>query len=287
MPDYAIVDTHVHFWDPGLLDYGWLKGDVTLGRRFDPSDYRCACGEAVDVDCIVFVQADAARGQGVAEAEWVAGLAGVDPRIQAIVAFAALEDGDCVRDELERLAGIPMVRGVRRLLQSEPDVDFCLRPGFVAGVRALAEVGLSLDVCIRHHQLAGVIELVKQCPDVWFILDHIGKPNIREEVLDPWRVELQALAQLPNVYCKLSGLVTEADHGRWTREELEPYIAHVIECFGFERVAFGSDWPVATLASEYPRWVEALTWALRGCSADEMRKVFRNNGLAFYRLGGA
>lgn len=284
MPDYAIVDTHVHFWDPACLSYAWLRGDAALGRRLDPSAYRRACGGAVDVDTIVFVQADAARDQGLAEAEWIVGLAQDDARIQAIVAFAALEEGDSVRRELECLAGIPMVRGVRRLLQSEPDPEFCLQPGFVEGVKALADFGLSFDICIVHHQLAGVVELVRRCPGVRFILDHIGKPGIREGLLDPWRAELRELAQLPNVHCKLSGLVTEADHSDWTREDLEPYVAHVIECFGFGRVAFGSDWPVATLAAQYAQWVAAVEWALRGCSAGELRKVFRDNGLAFYRL---
>ena len=287
MPDYAIVDTHVHFWDPAHLDYAWLQGDAVLGRRFDTSDYSRACADAVDVDTIVFVQADAACDQGVAEAEWTVGLAQEDPRIQAIVAFAPLEEGDSVRRELERLAAIPMVRGVRRLLQSEPDPCFCLQPGFVEGVRALADFGLSCDICIVHHQLAGVVELVRRCPEVRFILDHIGKPDIKGRLLDPWRAELRDLAQLPNVYCKLFGLVTEADHSGWTREDLEPYVGHVVECFGFGRVAFGSDWPVATLAAEYPQWVTSLEWALRGCSAGELRRVFRENGSAFYRLAGS
>ena len=121
-------------------------------------------------------------------------------------------------------------------------------------------------------------------PEVQFILDHIGKPDIKNKLLDPWRAEIKTLSEFPNVWCKVSGLVTEADHENWTREQLKPYIDHVIECFGFDRVMYGGDWPVAFQATEYPRWVETLDWAIEGCTDKELKKLFRDNAAAFYRL---
>ena len=132
--------------------------------------------------------------------------------------------------------------------------------------------------------MANTIKMVAQCPDVQFILDHIGKPDIKHGLLDPWRAEIKTLSELPNVWCKMSGLVTEADHANWTKEQLKPYVDHVLECFGFDRVMYGGDWPVAYQATEYPRWVETLAWAVEGCSGDELKKLFRDNAIAFYRL---
>ena len=156
---------------------------------------------------------------------------------------------------MEKLAEDTLVKGIRRLIQGE-NVDFCIQPNFINGVKTLARYGLSFDICIFHPQLANAIRLVEQCPNIQFILDHIGKPDIKNQLFEPWKQEIKTLADFPNVYCKISGLVTEADHENWTAADLQPYIEHVIECFGFDRVIYGSDWPVSTLASDYPRWVQ-------------------------------
>ena len=161
--------------------------------------------------------------------------------------------GDRAADALDRLAEIPQVKGVRRIVQFESDLDFCLRPDFVRGVQLLERYGLSCDICISHEQLANTIELVRQCPNITFVLDHIGKPDIAAGLMEPWKSELSELARIPNVHCKLSGTVTEADHQAWTRDDLMPYIDHVVESFGFDRVMFGGDWPVVLNASPYVR----------------------------------
>jgi L-fuconolactonase len=148
----------------------------------------------------------------------------------------------------------------------------------------MPEYNLSFDICIDHRHMANTIELVRRCPNTRFILDHIGKPDIKNHVLDPWREQLKTLAGFPNVWCKMSGLVTEADHKTWTRNDLRPYIDHVLACFGFERTAFGGDWPVAFQAARYKQWLDALLWAVEGCSHNELRKLFRDNGRMFYRL---
>jgi L-fuconolactonase len=169
-------------------------------------------------------------------------------------------------------------------VQGEPDVNFSLRPDFVAGVQALPDYGLSCDLCIYEKQMAATVKLVEQCPNVQFILDHIGKPQIKKYLMEPWATELRKLAALPNVWCKMSGLVTEADHDRWTPADLRPYIDHVMASFGFDRVIYGGDWPVAYQAAEYPRWVSTLDEALAGASARELRALYHDNAIAFYRL---
>lgn len=286
MPDFSVVDTHVHLWDPKRLRYAWLDDSPALNRAFLPADFQKACGD-VRVEKIVFVQADCQPSQAVDELAWVAGLAETNPPIAGAVAFAPLEKGDAAREDLDRLARHPrhaLLRGIRRLIQSEAEPGFCLRPGFVRGVQLLSTYGLSFDLCIRSAQLEDVIGLVRQCPQVKFILDHIGKPDIKSRALDPWREQIRALSKLPNVVCKMSGLVTEADHAKWTRENLRPYIDHVIDCFNFDRVMFGSDWPVERLASDYSRWVETLQWAIESATAEQKRKLFRENAIAIYRL---
>jgi L-fuconolactonase len=283
MPNFPIVDTHLHIWDLGRLRYPWLASVPLLNRNHSIEDYRRACGP-VQVAKMVFVQCECDPALSQAEADWVAEVARTEPRIRGIVAQAPLEKGDAVNDALAKLAAVPLVRGVRRLIQSEADDAFCLRPGFVRGVQALHAHGLSFDICIFHRQLANAIKLVRQCPDVPFVLDHIGKPAIKAGKLDPWRAELRELSKLENVWCKLSGLVTEADHAKWKPADLKPYIDHVVECFGFDRVMFGGDWPVSTQASDYPRWVATLDEALNGCSRDELHRLYVRNAEDFYRV---
>jgi L-fuconolactonase len=282
MADFPIVDTHIHLWDPSVLRYPWLEEVPFLNKPYLLADYRNACGE-INVETMIFVQCDTHPDDNLKEAEWVTSLSKEDPRIRGIVAGAPLEAGDGVKPLLEQLADIPLVKGIRRLIQSE-SLEFCVQPDFISGVQSLEEFGLSFDICIYHPHLANTIQFVKQCPNIQCILDHIGKPNIKDQLFEPWKREIKELSEFPNVFCKVSGLVTEADFETWTREDLKPYIDHVIECFGFDRVIYGSDWPVAAQATEYPRWVEALEWAVSGCSDDELRKLFRDNALRFYRV---
>jgi L-fuconolactonase len=283
MPAFPIVDTHLHVWDLGRLRYPWLAGVPKLNRNHLLDDYRRACGP-VQVAKMVFLQCECDFSQFQAEADWVTELAAVDPRIRGIVPWAPLEKGDAAEADLARLAANPLIKGIRRIIQFEADPEFCLRPDFVRGVQLLARHGLSFDLCISHRQLANTLKLVRQCPNVRFVLDHIGKPAIKDGLLDPWRAELRALATFPNVWCKVSGLVTEADFERWTDADLRPYLDHVFDCFGFDRVMFGGDWPVSTQATDYPRWVQTLDTAIAGASPDEQHRLYVRNAEHFYRV---
>ena len=280
---FTTVDAHVHFWDPRLLDYPWLAGVPALNRAWLPADYAAATG-AAKVGKMVFVECGCASGQTLDEVAWVSGLAIGESRVKGIVAQVALERGRSARKELVALTYFPLVKGVRRNLQGETDPGFCLTPDFVAGVRLLAEFGFSFDLCIVPAQLPAVTELVRRCPEVRFVLDHGGKPAIRTGQTDPWRRHLSELAALPNVMCKLSGLLTEADWAGWQPGDLLPYVRQTIECFGFDRVMYGGDWPVLTLAGDYPRWQAALDAALPPATESELQKLFQINAETFYHL---
>lgn len=283
MPNFPIVDAHVHLIDPDRIPLRWGHEVPELNRPFNMTDFDRAKLK-IDVEQIVFVEADVVAGRHLEEADMVDRLAQVDSRISAIVAHAPLELGEAAQNDIDRLAENPRVKGIRRLIQSESDPGWCINTRFVDGVRQLAARNLHFEICIRHQQAQAALELVRVCPNVAFILDHIGKPNIRDGELDPWRSHIKSMAELPNVVCKLSGLVTEADHASWKAEQIRPYIDHVIDSFGFDRVIFGSDWPVVTLASSYQQWVEALDQTLSGASRQELEKLYRDNARAFYRI---
>lgn len=286
MPKIPIVDAHVHLWDPQRFRIPWLDGDTLLERPFGLADYREQTA-GLAITAFVYVQVEVAPAYGLSEARTVAALAAEDPRLKAIVAYAPLEDGHCVRaylDDLVRLS--PLIRGVRRITQGEADPAFCLRPAFVEGVRQLADYDLSCDLCLYHTQLGPTVELVRHCPDVRFMLDHIAKPGIRAGEIERWRTELSALADLPNVWCKISGVVTEADHSSWTSAQISPYINHALAVFGEDRVLFGSDWPVVLKAANYRRWVETLDELTAGLSETARAKLWATNAQRFYRTGG-
>ena len=284
MPSFPIIDSHVHLYDPNQLRFSWMDSQPKLNRRHDMSDFDQARSQ-VEVEGLVFVEVDVDRwGLHLDEAEWVQALADTEPRIKGICAAAPLEYGEAVAKDLEKLVTHRSVKAVRRLIQSETEAGFCLQANFIAGVKQLSHYGLSFDLGIKHWQLPDAIELVKQCPEVNVVLNHIGKPAIKEGLLEPWKSDLKNLAALPNVWCKLSGVVTEADHNHWNREQLRPYIDHVIECFGFDRLMYGGDWPVATLTYEYPQWVDIIDEVVSGCSEQEQTQLYRDTAIGFYRL---
>lgn len=283
MPNFPIVDSHVHLADPQRFGYAWTRNAPSLNRTVLPADLSKAAAP-VEVDTIVFVEVDVDDPQQVAEAEWIESLAGQEPRLKGMVASLPLEQGDGVQGDLERMLRCKRLRGIRRLIQNQKDPDFCLQPKFIEGLKLLARHDLVFDICIFHHHLPNAIEMVKQCPEVRFVLDHIAKPAIKAGEFEPWGRNLKELAALPNVTCKISGVTTEADHKTWTREQLKPYIAHAIECFGFDRVMYGGDWHVLELAGTYPQWVGIVDWVIAGASAEEQRKLYRDNAIRAYRL---
>jgi L-fuconolactonase len=284
MPVGSVIDTHLHLWDPGLIRYPWLDGNALLNRPHLLDDYRAAT-TSVPVEAMVFVQCEAEFSAFEREAVWATEQAKLDPRIQGLVAWAPLEKGRAVSADLERLKRHDMLRGIRRIIQFEPDLDFCLRPDFIDGVRSLKDFDLSFDLCIDHRHLANVVKLAQTIPNVPMILDHIGKPALKDGNMSPWADQLCALAHCPDVVCKISGVVTEADHRHWTPDQLKRYIDVAIEAFGFDRIMFGGDWPVSTQAIRYEHWVSLLDDILAGVSDADRRKFWHDNAVRVYRLG--
>lgn len=284
MAVYPIIDTHMHLWNPEHFRMSWTDGDATLNRPYTVDVY-AEHTAGLPIEAMVFVECAVEPHYAFLEAQWAVACAQEDARIQGIVAACPVEFGLRARSYIEVLARLDSrIKGVRRNIQDEKDPNFCLEPDFIRGVQLLSDHSLSFDLCIRHHQLPAVTALVRHCPDTQFILDHLGKPNVKEHELDPWRDQLRELAALPNVACKLSGLVTEADLTSWDADDLVPYIAHVLAAFGEDRVIFGGDWPVILLASSYQRWVETLQMLTATLPEMAKHKLWSENGRRLYRL---
>ena len=273
------IDAHMHFWDRARMPYTWLHEVPSIWDRHATDTIHAeASGDLPEK--IVFVEAGAPP---LAEVEWVEQLAAAEPRIAAIVAQVTLDAGPETAASIAELRRHPLVRGVRDNVEHQP-VDHCARPEYIAGVRALPAAGLRCDLCCKHPHLPAVIRLVRACPDTSFILDHAGKPGIRAGLLDPWREHMRELASLPNIVCKFSGLVTEADHRAWTPAQLQPYVTHLLETFGPSRLVFGGDWPVAKLASSYPRWLETARGFVAHLSPAEQAAIFYHNARRVYQI---
>ena len=283
MSALSIVDSHVHLWDPVRLRYSWLDGLPTLNHPFLLPDFAVASATA-NVTKLIFVECGCEPTQNLTEVDWVSSLAKGESRLKGIIAHAPLEKGAAVRAELHALASRPLVKGVRRLLQGEHDKEFCLRPEFVGGVKLLAEFSFTFDLCVRHEQLGGVAELARRVPQVTFVLDHFGKPDVRGKIIEAWATDLKMLAALPNVVCKISGLTTEANRYRWQSEDLKVYLAQALECFGFDRILFGSDWPVAALATSYKRWIETVQDFFSFAREVNRIKLFQTNAERIYHV---
>lgn len=277
----SIVDSHVHLWDPERFRYPWLEGLPTLNRTFLPEQLVHA--SRFEVQKFIFVEGGCEPSQSLAEADWITTLARTRPELKGIVAHAALERGEAVLPDLKQLAVRPLLKGVRRNFQSEPN-NFLGQPGLIEGLKLLPRFGFTFDLCIRSDQLPAAHELAQRVPEVTFVLDHFGKPRVRDKGFKPWARDLRALAMAPNVVCKISGLTTEADWKDWKVAELELYFEHALACFGIPRVLFGSDWPVATLATSYERWIETVLKVITFANEQEREQFFQKNAERVYRV---
>jgi L-fuconolactonase len=277
----VIVDAHFHLWDPQRQRHSWLEALPALNRRFGPCDFEAAAGSE-GVGAGVLVQALA----NTDETHELLALANEHELIAGVVGWVDLERPD-VAEQLEHLRSLPggeRLVGIRHLVQDEPDVRWLLRDDVGRGLEALGRTGLVYDLLIRPKHLDGAVELAAGHPAVSFVLDHGAKPAIAAHAFEPWASILAKLCLLPNVACKVSGLVTEAAAG-WNAAQIGPYLGHLLDCFGPQRLLFGSDWPVCTLAASYTEVLQLTrdTLAPR-LTGDELDAVFRGNAIAQYRL---
>ena len=240
------IDAHQHFWQYAADTHAWIDDSMTAIRRdFLPADLEPLL-RAEGFDSCIAVQAQ----QNVEETEWLLSLADAYAFIRGVVGWVDVCAAD-VADQLARVAAHPKLRGVRHIVQDEPDDRFMLRADFMRGIDALTRVGLTYDILIYARQLPSAAQLVKAFPEQKFVLDHIGKPDMRAGALDPWARGIAALSRNRNVWCKLSGLATEADWSHWSSAELTPYLDVIFDWFAPDRLMIGSDWPVCLLAGAY------------------------------------
>ena len=277
-PAGPTIDAHHHFWRYNAEEYGWIDDSMAAIRRdFLPAELQNEIRIA-GIDGVISVQAR----QSQEETRWLLELAGAHDFIRGVVGWAPLTDPAVAGLLAGWRAAQPKLRGIRHVLQGEPDA-YMLSAEFNRGIAALAGPGLAYDILIFERQLPAAIELVDRHPDQVFILDHIGKPRIREHSLEPWRAQLRELARRPQVYCKLSGMTTEAAPG-WTEVQLRAYFQMVLEIFGPSRLMFGSDWPVCVPTCSYARWMNLAQGWTKHLSADEQRWIYGGTAAAAYGL---
>jgi predicted TIM-barrel fold metal-dependent hydrolase len=277
-----IVDTHQHLWDIDLFRYSWLESVPQLKRSFRMPDYLSAAS-GLGVVKSVHLEADVDERYMLDETKHLLELADrPDNPLEGVVACGRPENRD-FRDYLEKIAGHPKLKGIRRVLHTQPD-EVGKGDTFASNVAALPEYGLSFDICVLARQLPIALDLVKKCPNTKFILDHCGVPRVKERDLDPWRAHISGIAKFPNVHCKISGLVAYADPKNWTAVDLQPFVEQVVESFGWDRVLFGSDWPVCTLSASFAQWVNSLRALTQAAGELNQKKLFHDNAIRVYGL---
>ncbi|ACC75829.1 amidohydrolase family protein [Paraburkholderia phymatum] len=289
MIDFPIIDSHIHLIDRQRFGYSWSAGSswaagATKLHRSWTADDLLHSSAPYRIQGFVCIEADVDVPQYLDEAEWMQSESMRDSRVLACVACLPLEKGISIELEMSRIASLRHVRGVRRLIQNMPDSSVILKHDFLDAINLLPKYDLSFDLCIDPYQFGDAFEMVRQCPTVSFVLDHMGKPQIKERRLDSWFDQIRQISSLPNVVCKISGLMTQADHATWKDEQLLPLIDHVINCFGSDRLLFGGDWPVLELAGSYRQWVEIVDHATQHLSDADRLKIFRSNAINTYRL---
>ena len=290
MPNFPIVDTHLHVWDHDRLSYSAFKGHPLFGRSYHVEDYARDLGP-VEVEAMVFLEcyADftAEGGQYLEEIAFVEDEQKRDPRLKAIVPMAPLEWGNRVRPMLERMRDEhPSVVGIRRIMEFDADPrGLTMSEGFIEGVNLLADFGWSFDINPNYTQMDFIREWVKLIEGVPMILDHCGKPGIRQGRIEQFREDMADLARHPNMWVKLSDLPPYASEN-WTEDELRPYIEATLDAFGPERTIYAGDYPILLQSTTLPRWVEVLdnAFADLGLSETEAKKIYRDNAVRFYRL---
>jgi L-fuconolactonase len=274
-----VIDSHNHFWKFDPAEYGWIdESKAVIRRDFLPADLRDAMLSA-NVDGTIAVQAR----QSMEETHWLLGLAAENKFIRGVVGWVPLTS-EHVKHDLQTVAADPKLRGVRHVLQDEADEQFIHSEDFNHGLTVLKDFSLAYDILVFERQLPGALRLVDRHPEQIFILDHIGKPKIKANEREPWVKLIQELSKRTNVYCKVSGLATEADWQAWTQQGLREYFDVVLEAFGISRLMAGSDWPVCLLACGYKRWWDLLRQWVSTLSETEQEQFLGANAIKAYGL---
>ena len=276
-----IIDSHQHFWQVGHFDYPWMSSEVeVLYQNYLPSQLEPLLNEC-GVSQTILVQAS----NSLAETYWLLNVAEHHPFIAGVVGWVDLRHPE-MEQELEVLTANPKFKGVRHLVESEPADDWLDQPSVLKGLRVLEKHRVSYDLLVHTRHLKYVKTVAEACPNLRLVVDHMAKPPIASGEIADWAAALREVATYPNVSCKLSGLVTEANWTSWSAEDLRPYIERALEFFGPKRLMFGSDWPVCLLASSYPKVLESFQSLLADLAEEDRNRIFSENATEFYRLCG-
>lgn len=276
--DIHVIDSHVHFWKYDKVRDAWITNDMkVLQQDYVPATLASTL-KRNGVDGVVAVQAD----QSETETRFLTELAKTNSWIKGVVGWVDLRAGD-VQEKLQHFSQYPVIKGWRHIVQGEPD-DFLLREDFQRGIAALQPYGYTYDILIYHHQLQAAIDMVAKFPEQKFVIDHCAKPDIKHKKIDDWKTAINAIAQHNNVYCKLSGLFTEATWKTWSAADFYPYLDIVFKAFGTDRLMFGSDWPVMLLSGMYVQWKSLLEKYMENFQTEERENVFGLNAERFYNL---
>jgi L-fuconolactonase len=273
------IDSHQHYWKISRNDYGWITPEMpVLYRDFLEKDLRPHL-EKNRIDKTIVVQA----APTLEETEFILSLSENSETIAGVVGWIDIE-ARSYKEQLDRLIKNPKFVGIRIMIQDMPDEKVILKPNVLEAFSYFAEIDIPVDLLVRSNQLAVVLELLKHVP-LRAVIDHIAKPDIKHGFIDPWKSQMKQIAQYPQIYCKLSGMVTEADHHDWKKEDFIPYVQHIMSEFGVNRVMYGSDWPVCLLsASSYEDVYHLLKETLPQLTEDEEERIFGGNALEFYKL---
>jgi predicted TIM-barrel fold metal-dependent hydrolase len=276
-----LIDTHQHLWDLRQFPYSWCAGIPKLNRSFLLHDY-LAAARGTSITKTIFVECDVDEPHALAEARHIQSLADNTPLIAGIVAGGRPEQKDFA-SHLNQLLRLPKLRGVRRVLHVVPDT-ISQSDLFVENLRRLAPHQLPFDLCVLARQLPLAATLAEKCPQVQFMLDHCGMPDVKGRAFDPWRAQLKELAALPNVACKISGLIAYADAAEWKPDDLRPWTEWAVECFGWNRLVWGGDWPVCHLTASLKQWVEATEDLFSSATELQRAQLFHKNAERIYRV---
>jgi predicted TIM-barrel fold metal-dependent hydrolase len=282
-----IIDTHQHLWDLGRFRLPWIKEGDPLAKNHLVADYLKATA-GLNVVKTIYMEVDVDPAQQQAEAEHVLDLCARIDNPMAAAVISGRPASESFAAYITPFRDSPYIKGVRQVLhvKSTP-AGYCLDDKFLKGIRLLGELGLSFDLCMRAAELPDAARLIDACPGTRFILDHCGNADVQAQDRSRWQQDMADLAKRKNlVACKVSGIVASAKPGRWTADDLAPIINHTLEVFGPDRVMFGGDWPVCTLAATFRQWVEALQSVVRRRGEEERRKLFHDNAARVYRLEG-
>ena len=273
------VDSHHHFWDVSRLDYPWMPpGPSVVRRNYLPQDLEPLAAEA-GIKQTVLVQAQ----QSLEEANFLLDIAESSDLVAGVVAWADVQS-PTLGEDLDTLMKRDKLVGIRHQVEDDPDDDWLVRPDTIRGLREIAARGLAYDMLVRPRHMKHVPTVAERVPGLRMVIDHIAKPLIMQQITAPWDALMKGIAEIPDIHCKVSGMVTEADHSNWTVSDLMPYVSHVREVFGMERLMFGSDWPVCLFAASYKRVVDVAIEAI-GQTTDEERAGFMGgNAARFYKL---